>query len=141
NDFGDLTNSWPPRVEREIHVLGHRDNLTSAPASPYPCDREVHQLLSGKVGDSNWRATGGRWTFGQDAVTVAGDDQEWVTLESNLGVVPPAEGENVLIELTVSGKGEAAGVSFGHYRDLLAPLSESVPRRLRLEIDPHWGTW
>ena len=21
NDFGDLTNSWPPRVEREIHVL------------------------------------------------------------------------------------------------------------------------
>jgi hypothetical protein len=21
NDFGDLTNSWPPRVEYEIHVL------------------------------------------------------------------------------------------------------------------------
>ena len=24
NDFGDLTNSWPPRVERELHVLGRR---------------------------------------------------------------------------------------------------------------------
>jgi hypothetical protein len=50
-------------------------------------------------------------------------------------------GPNLVIELTVSGQGEAAGISFGHYRDLLAPLRGSDARRIHVEVDAEWGTW
>jgi hypothetical protein len=47
----------------------------------------------------------------------------------------------VVVEVVVSGEAEAAGVSFGPYRDLLAPLTGSAPRTVRLELDAEWGSW
>ncbi len=49
---------------------------------------------------------------------------------------------NFLIEASVSGKAEAAGISFGPFKDFLTHLEPSLgKRRVQLEVDAHSGTW
>ena len=49
---------------------------------------------------------------------------------------------NFLIEVTVRGTAEAAGLSFGSFKDFLVPVNQTTgPRRLQLEVDGDTHTW
>jgi hypothetical protein len=144
NDYGDLVNSWPPRVEREIHVLGRRDAAIPAPAQSTDNWLLGHWrgLLAGEEAErSRWRAHGGKWTFRDDGVHARAGGDEWVSLESDFLPSRVGSGPNVVVEVEVSGEAEAAGISFGPYRDLLAPVTGAQPRTVRLELDAEWGSW
>ncbi len=56
--------------------------------------------------------------------------------------VLPSNPRNILIEASVRGDAEAAGISFGPYKDFLAPVGRDTgERRLQFEIDAdarHW---
>jgi hypothetical protein len=63
--------------------------------------------------------------------------QEWATAE-----VARLQGRNVLVDVALSGSAEAAGVSFGHFKDFLVPLHvHGGERRLQLEIDRETASW
>ena len=93
---------------------------------------------------SSWLVTeGGQWLWQSDGVRLASNGAEWSAM--NWGgwtdFKSPAL-RNFVIELTVTGHGEAAGLSFGPFKDFLVPLdSTSGPRRLQLEIDADMGCW
>jgi hypothetical protein len=126
NDLGDLANSWPPRVERELLVLRRGDAAAAVPAA---------QLLP--IEPSGWRASDGEWSFGDGGVRLRGGGAEWASLEREAPLAAP---RGFRVELTVSGRAEAAGVSFGPFKDLLAPVA-GRPRRIEVEVDAEWGTW
>jgi Glycosyltransferase like family 2 len=128
NDLGDLANSWPPRVERELHVLAPAE---AAPRRP---------VGSSWATAAEWQAHGGDWQFEPPEARVRADGEEWVELERDAGLPAVPEGKNLLVEVAVAGEGEAAGISFGAYRDFLVPPAE-VPRRVQVEIDPLRGAW
>jgi hypothetical protein len=130
NDFGDLTNSWPPRVERELYVLGRRER---APA-PAAVDRGEHWRPT----PGAWTLYGGQWSPDDDGgVRLTGDGGEWASLELD---APLRAHRGFVVEVTVSGQADAAGISFGPYMDLLAAV-DGPPRRLRVEVDADWDTW
>ena len=77
NDFGDLTNSWPPRVTGEIHVLVPTDDPQRS-QQPVICSgrgipagiearalrRDWDRLLRGDPASrAEWRADGGSWSI------------------------------------------------------------------------------
>jgi Glycosyl transferase family 2 len=70
-------------------------------------------------------------------VRLVANGSEWVTEH-----LRPLRRGNVLVEVIVEGRAEAAGISFGHYKDFLAPLAgEHGERRLQLEVDADENTW
>ena len=90
-----------------------------------------------------WRREGGRWEWQKDGVVATTSGVEWSNLEwqpwhrANLGAR-----RNFVIEVTVSGKAEAAGLSFGPYKDFLSGLSDSKDtHRLQLEVDADAQRW
>jgi hypothetical protein len=86
---------------------------------------------------------GGEWRWRHDGLRVRRNASEWLGLgwEGWSGELAMQLG-NFMIEVTVSGKAEAAGLSFGPYKDFLAPLAApDVPRRLQLEVDVGTGCW
>jgi hypothetical protein len=130
NDFGDLANSWPPRVERELYVLGHRARAVPTVAAE-PGERWQPRPAAGAV-------YGGRWSPDDDGgVGLIGDGGEWASLELD---APLRAHRGFVVEVTVSGEADAAGLSFGPYMDLLTRV-DGPPRRLRVEVDPDWDTW
>jgi hypothetical protein len=133
NDFGDLSNSWPPRVERELYVLGRG----GAPAAPAPLARDDEAWRPLAAGDG-WEVFGGHWSAaGDDGVRLRADGGEWASLE----LPTPLRAQRAFaLELTVEGHAEAAGISFGPYMDLLTPV-DGPPRRIRVEVDAEWDTW
>jgi hypothetical protein len=150
NDFGDLTNSWPPRVEREIHVLAPAGDAaprrpraaagTVPPASP---DEQWRRLLAGDAAArASWEAHGGEWSFDASGARVRNRTgaEEWVTLERSAPVHRPGDGKRAVVEVSVSGSAEAAGISFGAYRDFLVEPG-SRPRLVQVEIDPLARLW
>jgi hypothetical protein len=135
NDFGDLTNSWPPRVERELHVLGRRE----PPRAPEPdaSETDAHGRRLLPADESAWQAYGGQWSFEDTEVRLGRDGSEWASLE---WASPLRAHRSFAVEVTIAGHAEAAGVSFGPYMDLLTPVA-GPPRRVRVEVDADWGTW
>jgi hypothetical protein len=91
---------------------------------------------------AEWRdGQGGQWSWQADGARVLTSGSEWASLvwdrstSTLLGDSP-----NVVIDVTISGKAEAAGLSFGDFADFLAPLDGSSPRHhLQLEIDQGAG--
>src|SRR5215813_13238173 len=76
----------------------------------------------------------GDWSWRNDGVCVKGTGPEWLGLlwqgwnEALLN-----EMKNFVIEVTVSGKAGAAGLSFGAFKDFLADVNaQTGPRRLQL---------
>lgn len=101
-------------------------------------------LSASQSASPNWQVIdGGAWSWDADAVGVKGTGPEWIALRW-LGW--SAEQARALahfsIELTVSGKAGAAGLSFGAFKDFLVCLDESPgPHELELEIDAAAGCW
>lgn len=90
-----------------------------------------------------WQVTeGGPWVWQHDGVRISNGGQ-WSALnwQGWSDFKSPAL-RKFVIEATVSGKAEAAGLSFGPYKDFLARLDTSnSPRRLQLQIDADVGCW
>jgi hypothetical protein len=86
---------------------------------------------------------GGAWGWQPDGVVLEGDGPGWSALGWRRCDAATLTGlQNFLVEVTVSGTAQAAGLSFGPYKDFLVPLhSDAEPRRLQLEVDAASGCW
>jgi Glycosyl transferase family 2 len=86
---------------------------------------------------------GGEWTWQHDGVWAEGGSTEWAGLSWQGGNAAAFRDlRNFVIEVTVSGQAEAAGLSFGPYKDFLTALEPSMgARRLMLEVDTAAGRW
>lgn len=90
-----------------------------------------------------WKVVDGDWSWRDNGVSVSANGPEWLALawQGWLAETYRSLG-NFLIEVTVSGSAEAAGLSFGPYKDFLANLdSGNTTRRLQLEVDTGAGCW
>jgi Glycosyl transferase family 2 len=88
------------------------------------------------------RIDGGEWTWRHDGVRVEGTGPEWIALQwMGWDASAARELKNFVIEVTISGKAEAAGLSFGGFKDFLASPLPERPRRLQLEVDANTGRW
>jgi hypothetical protein len=99
-------------------------------------------------GDASARARwkvceGGDWKWQEGGVRLTHSGPEWSALVWKGRLADTYEGPgNFLIEVTVGGKAEAAGLSFGPYKDFLARIDSSgAPRHLQLEVDAQAGRW
>jgi hypothetical protein len=91
-----------------------------------------------------WRIfEGGKWTWQNDGVHVSNRELQWLWLEwQRCGSTVLQGMKNFVIEMTLSGKATAAGLSFGPYKDFLIGLEpEMGARRLQLEVDVVAGRW
>jgi hypothetical protein len=100
-------------------------------------------LAAGTTAQNSWQvAEGGPWVWQPDGVRVS-NAGEWSALSwQGWGDFKSPALRKFVIEATVSGNAEAAGLSFGPYKDFLARLDTSnSPRHLQLEIDADMGCW
>jgi hypothetical protein len=86
---------------------------------------------------------GGTWQWEADALHLQGSRSEWAALQWRRYESSTMRSmRNFMIGVTVSGKAEVAGLSFGPYKDFLTPLNPNhEPQRLQLEIDADAGCW
>jgi glycosyl transferase family 2 len=100
-------------------------------------------LAADTTARNGWQVIEGRpWVWQHDGVRIS-KGGEWSALKWKgwADFKSPALRQFV-IEVTVSGQAEAAGLSFGPYKDFLARLDTSNgPRHLQLEIDADVGCW
>jgi hypothetical protein len=90
-----------------------------------------------------WRPKqGGEWRWSNEGVLLE-SAADWASLEWLIcDARKMAELKNLLIEVTVSGKADAAGLSYGDYKDFLVQLkSSNLAHRLQFEIDVEMGCW
>jgi len=100
-------------------------------------------LAADTTAQGSWQVTeGGPWLWQHDGVRIS-NGGEWSALKwKGWGDLKSPALRKFVIEATVSGKAEAAGLSFGPYKDFLARLDTSnSPRHLQLEIDADVGCW
>lgn len=92
---------------------------------------------------ARWEIDGGKWNWTNDGVRVKGTGPEWLTLRwLGWNGEDTRKLKNFVIELTVTGKAEAAGLSFGPFKDFLAPVDcQTGPRHLQLEVEVDAGRW
>jgi Glycosyl transferase family 2 len=93
---------------------------------------------------SQWCAgEGGDWTWQPSGLLLDGGTSEWSELRwRRCEAATLAALRNFLVEVTVSGTADAAGLSLGPYKDFLVPASlDTGPRRLQLEVDAAAGCW
>ena len=81
----------------------------------------------------------GNWAWRPDGLRLTRSGGEWYSLIWKSGQTS-ALLRNSLIEVTIEGPAEAAGLSFGPFRDFVVE-SGSRPKRLQLEVDAAAGTW
>jgi len=100
-------------------------------------------LAADTTAQGSWQVTeGGPWIWQHDGVRIS-NGGEWSALKwKGWGDFKSTALRKFVIEATVSGKAEAAGLSFGPYRDFLARLdTPNGTRQLQLEIDADVGCW
>jgi len=100
-------------------------------------------LAADTTAQGSWQVTeGGPWLWQHDGVRIS-NGGEWSALKwKGWGDLKSPALRKFVIEATVSGKAEAAGLSFGPYKDFLARLdTPNSPRHLQLEIDADVGCW
>jgi hypothetical protein len=97
-----------------------------------------------RTAQERWQVDeGGEWSWEPDGVVLRGAGWQWSAL-GWLGWDAAAVSElrNFVAEVTISGSAEAAGLSFGPYKDFLVPVTPATgPRRLQLEVDAAAGHW
>lgn len=91
---------------------------------------------------SQWRAHQGNWVWQPDGFALQADSQWASCAWHGYGPQDLKALGSVVIGLTLSGTAEAAGLSFGDYKDFLTPLNATRGRRnLQLEVDFATGCW
>jgi hypothetical protein len=102
---------------------------------------ELQMLL---VPSAQWEVIdGGEWSWDDDGVRVRGTGPEWIALRWLGWNSDEARAlQSFSLEVEVSGKAGAAGLSFGAFKDFLVPLdNDDETHRLGLEIDVGAGSW
>ncbi len=100
---------------------------------------EWKYALSGdKRSQAQWLIhEGGVWVWRSDGLFLTSSGAEWSAFAWQTCNAPTLKDlTNFIIEVTVSGKAAAAGLSFGPYKDFLTGVdSQTSPHRLQLEVD------
>lgn len=100
-------------------------------------------IAAGSEVRNSWQVTeGAPWVWQHDGVRI-NNGGEWSALKWQgwSDFKSPAL-RKFVIEATLSGKAEAAGLSFGPYKDFLARLdTTNSSRHLQLQIDADVGCW
>jgi hypothetical protein len=102
------------------------------------------ELIGSQADPLRWEPIdGGNWSWDSGGVRVTGTGPEWIALRWRLWDAKAAqELERFTITVTVSGSADAAGLSFGAFKDFLTPLAnDSDPHLLELEVDVASGCW
>jgi hypothetical protein len=124
----------------------------SGGVQPLAEDSLVQELSRGwdraLKGDGQERACwqvveGGEWCWQENAVCSRSNGSEWSAYQySRCDPQALRALGNFIVEVTVSGSAQAAGLSFGPYKDFLAELSPHTDRhRLQLEVDSASDAW
>jgi hypothetical protein len=111
-----------------------------------------HQLMSewqralggNQDAQAQWRVEeGGEWFWQSDGVSLRNNGTEWSAFSWQIySAAMLRDLENFVVEVTISGKAEAAGLSFGPYKDFMSSLDANVGRRhLQLEVHGRTGCW
>lgn len=90
-----------------------------------------------------------RWRAGQgpsdvhDGYCALGAATDWSWIEASDETTAALSSlRNFVIQVSVSGEAEAAGISFGHYKDFLVPIERTERERvLQLEVDANARNW
>jgi Glycosyl transferase family 2 len=93
---------------------------------------------------AQWRIDeGGGWAWQSDGVALERGSWDWPALGwRRCGPAALTELRNFLVEVTVSGTADAAGLSLGPYKDFLVAVNPATgPRRIQLEVDAAAGCW
>jgi hypothetical protein len=93
---------------------------------------------------TDWQlAEGGAWTWQRDGLHAESDGNDWSGMNwQRCGEAALRGLKNFVIEVRVSGKAEAAGLSFGAYKDFLVPLEPEMGiRYLQVEVDLTTDRW
>lgn len=85
----------------------------------------------------------GKWEWQPRGLQLRNDGAEWSAVcWQACRAAEFSQLRNFVIEVSISGKANAAGISFGPYKDFLAPLDPAAgKRRLQVEVDITAGTW
>lgn len=114
------------------------------PVLTQPVSEWQRALAGDQHARAQWQiAEGGKWLWQRDGVSVRNSGAEWSAFVWQRGRAPTfAALKNFLVEVTISGKAEAAGLSFGPYKDFLGELDPNRgARHLQLEVDVDAGRW
>src|SRR6266536_6695632 len=111
----------------------------------YDLIREWNRALAGdQQAQADWRVDeGGAWSWHDDGLHAESSGADWSTLNwQRCNSEALQELKNFVVEVWISGKAEAAGLSFGAYKDFLAPLEpEMGTRYLQVEVDVASSRW
>ncbi|NTU85461.1 MAG: glycosyltransferase family 2 protein, partial [Chloroflexales bacterium] len=89
-----------------------------------------------------WRTVEGEGWGWEGAGARLRGDAEWAALGWQPGATPLAGLRSFVVEVTVSGQAEAAGLSFGPFRDFMVHLEQGAPpQRLQVEVDQEANRW
>ena len=107
--------------------------------------REWNQAIAGDLQTrAEWQvAEGGVWTWQSNGLHTENNGTDWSNINwQRCGEAVLRGLKNFVIEVWISGKAEAAGLSFGPYKDFLAPLEPEMGiRYLQVEVDVTAGRW
>jgi len=86
---------------------------------------------------------GGIWTWQSDGVHVHGGGSHWSSLNwKRCSRALLCDLKNFVVEVSINGQAEAAGFSFGAYKDFLIRLEPTMgTQHLQLEVDTSAGWW
>jgi hypothetical protein len=108
-------------------------------------DADWHGALAGDPPErARWEIVdGGEWDWRDDGVRVKSAGPEWLAFAwRGWDSSAARELKNFVIEVTISGKAEAAGLSFGGFKDFLTRIdSQTGARHLQLDVDVDAGCW
>jgi hypothetical protein len=86
---------------------------------------------------------GGKWSWEKEGLRVSSSGEDWSGyqwVEARSGTLQAME--NFMVEVTISGEAEAAGLSFGPFKDFLVKIDLTQGRRrLQVEVDGRAGRW
>lgn len=114
---------------------GHFDDILQA---------EWQRALTGDAqARAQWNVVDGDWGWDDAGVRVRATGPEWLAFswrDWNADLARTLK--NFLIEVKLSGKADAAGISFGAYKDFLTEIDpKDGTRHLQLEVDVDAGRW
>ncbi|MDP9170643.1 MAG: glycosyltransferase [Acidobacteriota bacterium] len=120
--------------------------MTAAPPAIEDVQVEWHACVAGSVDARElWSVVEGppAWQWEGDGLRLADPGAEWcATTWHPFGPAALEAFGNFLIEVTVSGCAEGAGISFGPFKDFLAEVRpDAGRRRIQLEVDAAAGRW
>jgi len=138
----------PPRVNFVCTEPESSSAVQRSGEEPLVCElsQEWQRALAGDgQARANWQIVegGGGWSWQENAICARNNGSEWSAYQySRCDPQVLRALKNFVVEVTLSGSAQAAGVSFGPYKDFLTELDPQMgPRRVQLEVDVVGDTW